>query len=145
MQHIQTLQLKKKIIIIIIQKIWDRTYNTTVISIVESSVQWCNLVLHFVTNIIIWTKLSEVSTWKFSDSYKCKLFPWCIQQRPETLTFQILLPCYLSFTFTDPFTFTHTITHEGQWHEKAHGFSFQHDHTLSSLLHYHIKYCQTSL
>jgi hypothetical protein len=50
-------------------KIWDRTYNTTVISIVESSVQWCNLVLHFVTNIMIWTKLSEVSTWKFRDSY----------------------------------------------------------------------------
>jgi hypothetical protein len=46
-----------------------RTYNTTVISIVESSVQWCNLVLHFVTNIMIWTKLSEVSTWKFRDSY----------------------------------------------------------------------------
>jgi hypothetical protein len=45
-----------------------RTYNTTVISIVESSVQWCNLVLHFVTNIMIWTKLSEVSTWKFRDS-----------------------------------------------------------------------------
>ena len=94
-------------------KIWDRTYNTTVISIVESSVQWCNLVLHFVTNRMIWTKLSEVSTWKFRDSYKCKLFPWCSQQRPETLTFQISLPCFLSFTFTDPVTFTHAITHEG--------------------------------
>ena len=38
-------------------------------SIVESSVQWCNLVLHFVTNIMIWTKLLEVSTWKFRNSY----------------------------------------------------------------------------
>jgi NADH:ubiquinone oxidoreductase subunit 3 (subunit A) len=46
--------------------------------------------------------------------YKCKLFPWCSQQRPETLTFQISLPWFfLSFTFTETFTFTHAITHEG--------------------------------
>ena len=40
------------------------------------------LVLHFVTNIMIWTKLSEVLTWKFRDSYKYNSYMIYIIRNP---------------------------------------------------------------